>query len=81
MFLLRFLENRDYRLCSPDVILSSFGELSTEPDYFQSESRISSTIILHLPDLPSGGSSNGGQIDKSTRHVFDYDDQFIPAEK
>lgn len=72
-----------YRMCSPDVILNSFGELSTKTESFCSESGIAYKFNDNpkLTQLAIKGLVQCGQIDTKTKHVFDYDNQFIPAEK
>mgnify|MGYP004445085761 CR=1 FL=1 len=75
--------SQGYRPCSPDVILNSFGELSSNPDFSRSESGIEYKFCYNpeLTQLAVKGLLLCEQIDAGAKHVFDYDNQFIPAEK
>ena len=76
-------KSQGYRLCSPDVLLNSFKELSTESTASRSESGIEYKFNYNpaLTDLAVKGLIQCRQVDPDTAHVFDYDNQFIPTEK
>ena len=76
-------KSQGYRLCSPDVILNSFKEISAGSSSSRSESGIEYKFNYNpaLTDLAVKGLIRCGQIDTKTAHVFDYDNQFIPTEK
>lgn len=72
-----------YKLCSPDIILKSFAELSTDLDFSRSESGIDYKFNYNpaLTQLAVKGLVQCGQLDTNAKHVFDYDNQLIPTEK
>ena len=76
-------KSQGYKLCSPDTILKMLSDKASEDTYVDSKDGKSYKFNINdrLSKLLIDGLLKCGQIDRSTGHIFDYDNQFIATEK
>lgn len=79
-----FKENPDYCFCSADTIARDLKKLSVENAEFQAVES-GKTYQFNINDRLNGLLLNGliqlGMVDKEQPVTFDYDNQFVKAEK
>ena len=76
-------KSQGYRLCSPDTILKMLSDKAAKDSFVESEEgkRYKFNINEGLAGLLMDGLLKCGQVGTGSKHVFDYDNQFVPTEK